>query len=126
VRAVPVPPESDFSKAGKTRPSEFEPITAGVIANISHEAADEGTGKPTEEAVSALANGNEETEGKAPGEIEQYLTQQVSEVVVPSYSAWFDMSTIHEVPTSFLAFFLEEKKKKSAPLTGPLFFVQCL
>ena len=99
-------PETDFTKAGKTRPSEFEPITAGVIANISHEGADEETGKQAEELASAAGNGIEDVEGKIPGEIEQYLTQQVSEVVVPSYSAWFDMSTIHEVRKTALPFFL--------------------
>lgn len=43
------------------------------------------------------AGESEDTDSRPQGEIEQYLSQQVGEVIIPSYSAWFDMADIHDV-----------------------------
>ena len=73
----------------KSRPGEFEPSASGSLVNISHEGAMNGNGNNAGES--------EDTDSRPQGEIEQYLSQQVGEVIIPSYSAWFDMADIHDV-----------------------------
>ena len=42
---------------------------------------------------------------KPPNVVEQLLSQQTEEIIIPSYSAWFDISQIHEVFFLFSIFY---------------------
>ena len=45
----------------------------------------------------------------------KYLAAQTHEVIIPSYSAWFDMSTIHAVERRALPEFFNSRNRSKTP-----------
>ncbi|KAI0035443.1 Smarcc1 protein [Vararia minispora EC-137] len=137
--ASPVDPETAPGKR-----SELEPIQGGEIGNIPNEpegapgpeiggavrvqGEDEGEAADVE-----MADGNEgedesgdENEEEDPAQLEanrlrleeqarKYLAAQTHEVIIPSYSAWFDMSKIHPVERKALPEFFNSRNRSKTP-----------
>ncbi|KAG0317547.1 hypothetical protein BGZ97_005204 [Linnemannia gamsii] len=48
-------------------------------------------------------------------EANRYLSQQTQEVIIPSYSAWFSLSKIHEIEQKSLPEFFTQKNRNKSP-----------
>jgi SWI/SNF related-matrix-associated actin-dependent regulator of chromatin subfamily C len=137
--ASPVDPETAPGKRG-----EFEPIPGGEIGNLTNE-LEAAPGPHTGGAVKVqgeeegeagdveMADGNEdegesgdENEEEDPAQLEanrqrleeqarKYLAAQTHEVIIPSYSAWFDMSKIHPVERKALPEFFNSRNRSKTP-----------
>ena len=130
--ATPVDPENASGKRG-----ELEPVQGGEIGNIppfETPAGGEPSSAPlkTEEDVDMGEGAEEEGESGEENEEEdaaqleatrmrledqarKYLAQQTHQVIVPSYSAWFDMSKIHEVERRALPEFFNSRNRSKTP-----------
>jgi SWI/SNF related-matrix-associated actin-dependent regulator of chromatin subfamily C len=130
--AAPVDPETASGKRG-----ELEPIQGGQIGNLApfeptlsgqstsaplknEEDVDMGEGVE-EEAESGEENEEEDaaqleaTRTRLEDQARKYLAQQTHQVIVPSYSAWFDMSKIHEVERRALPEFFNSRNRSKTP-----------
>lgn len=130
--AVPVDPENASGKRG-----ELEPIQGGQIGNLApieptasgqpssaplknEEDVDMGEGVE-EEAESGEENEEEDaaqleaTRARLEDQARKYLAQQTHQVIIPSYSAWFDMSKIHEVERRALPEFFNSRNRSKTP-----------
>jgi SWI/SNF related-matrix-associated actin-dependent regulator of chromatin subfamily C len=135
--ATPVDPENASGKRG-----ELEPIQSGDIANLPpegstpakpetggrvrqlkdgdeeggdvsmNEAADEESGEENDEEDPAQL---EATRQRLEEQARKYLAAQTHEVIVPSYSAWFDMSQIHPVEQRALPEFFNSRNRSKTP-----------
>ncbi|KAI9140863.1 SWIRM domain-containing protein [Paraphysoderma sedebokerense] len=124
------------SGSSRTKKAELEPIEGGDIGNISHGVVTLKSPKRAEIVTNESANGTDmdvdqeqkdesaEQEakkvievdyGKIDEEARRYLAQQSSEVVIPSYSAWFDMTAIHDIEKKALPEFFNNKNKSKTP-----------
>lgn len=130
--ATPVDPENASGKRG-----ELEPIQGGEIGNLAPfepPAGGESSSAPlkNEEDVDMGEGGEEEGESGEENEEEdaaqleatrmrledqarKYLAQQTHQVVIPSYSAWFDMSKIHEVERRAVPEFFNSRNRSKTP-----------
>jgi len=130
--ATPVDPENAPGKRG-----ELEPIQGGEIGNLAPfepPAGGESSSAPlkNEEDVDMGEGGEEEAESGEENEEEdaaqleatrmrledqarKYLAQQTHQVIIPSYSAWFDMSKIHEVERRALPEFFNSRNRSKTP-----------
>ncbi|EJU05377.1 SWIRM-domain-containing protein [Dacryopinax primogenitus] len=116
---------------------EAGPSSQGIVANPSSEA------EPADEADVAMTGGGEQEnkdgdedmdEGEEPQEEEdaaaleqtrqaleeqarQYLAAQTQEIIIPSYSAWFDMSKINPIERKTFPEFFNGKNKSKTPAT---------
>ncbi|TDL22843.1 SWIRM-domain-containing protein [Rickenella mellea] len=124
--------------------SELEPIPSGDIANLPSEYAAE-SGPETGGKVRVQGEGDEdggdvsmgeggddeadsadENDDEDPAQLEatrlrledqarKYLAAQTHEVIIPSYSAWFDMSKIHQVERRALPEFFNSRNRSKTP-----------
>jgi SWIRM domain len=133
--ATPVDPENALGKRG-----ELEPIQGGDIGNLApFEPPQQTEGEPSsavvlknEDDVDMVEAGDEEGESaddnddEDPAQLEatrmrledqarKYLAQQTHQVVIPSYSAWFDMSKIHQVERRALPEFFNSRNRSKTP-----------
>jgi SWI/SNF related-matrix-associated actin-dependent regulator of chromatin subfamily C len=138
--ASPVDPDN---AAGKR--SELDPIQSGDIANLppddSTESRPETGGKvkilkegdeedggdvSMNDGVDEEADSGDENDEEDPAQLEatrlrleeqarKYLAAQTHEVIVPSYSAWFDMSQIHPVERRALPEFFNSRNRSKTP-----------
>ena len=129
--ATPVDPETAPGKRG-----EFEPIPGGELGNIKNER--EGSpgpetgrgvkvqGEEDGDVEMAEEDGDSEEDAEDPALVEanrerieqqarKYLAAQTHEVIIPSYSAWFDMSTIHSVERKALPEFFNSRNRSKTP-----------
>lgn len=134
----PVDPDSAPGKR-----SELDPVQGGDIGNLvseppSSEPRPEGTsgklrvlGEGDDETgdVSMGDGVDEESDGddeEDPAQLEatrlrledqarKYLAAQTHEVIIPSYSAWFDMSKIHPVERRALPEFFNSRNRSKTP-----------
>lgn len=130
--AVPVDPENASGKRGELEPIQggqignlapFEPTTSGQSSSAplkNEEDVDMGEGGE-EEGESGEENEEEDaaqleaTRTRLEDQAKKYLAQQTHQVVVPSYSAWFDMSKIHEVERRALPEFFNSRNRSKTP-----------
>ncbi|VDC01734.1 unnamed protein product [Peniophora sp. CBMAI 1063] len=129
--AIPVDPETAPGKR-----AEFEPIPGGELGNIKNEK--EGTpgpetgsgvkvqGEEDGDVEMAEEEADSEEDAEDPAQVEanrerieqqarKYLAAQTHEVIIPSYSAWFDMSTIHSVERKALPEFFNSRNRSKTP-----------
>jgi SWI/SNF related-matrix-associated actin-dependent regulator of chromatin subfamily C len=78
--------------------------------NDNDEEADEADGEDEEDAAQAEANRIRLEE-----QARKYLASQTHEVIIPSYSAWFDMSRIHAVEMKALPEFFNSRNRSKTP-----------
>ncbi|WVQ81902.1 hypothetical protein IAT38_004029 [Cryptococcus sp. DSM 104549] len=110
------------SAPGKEK--EREPIYGGDIANIS-EMTDGGNGeasaKPTDAAPTPAdaATPAPETERPSSAQLHDlattFLAAQTHPLVIPSYSSWFSLSTIHPVERRSLPEFFSSRNRSKTP-----------
>ncbi|KAH6918151.1 Smarcc1 protein, partial [Coprinopsis sp. MPI-PUGE-AT-0042] len=138
--ASPVDPDNATGKR-----SELEPIQGGDIGNLPNEAGSSsgpatGSGKTRVlkdkddeegggDADVSMAEDNEsgdDNDDEDPAQLEatrlkleeqarKYLAAQTHEVIIPSYSAWFDMSKIHPVERRALPEFFNSRNRSKTP-----------
>ncbi|RDB27839.1 SWI/SNF and RSC complexes subunit ssr2, partial [Hypsizygus marmoreus] len=138
--ATPVDPENAAGKRG-----ELEPVQSGDIANLPPEGPsqsrpenggkvrvlkegdDDDTGDVSmNDGVDEEADSGDENDEEDPAQLEatrlrleeqarKYLAAQTHEVIIPSYSAWFDMSRIHPVEQRALPEFFNSRNRSKTP-----------
>jgi SWI/SNF related-matrix-associated actin-dependent regulator of chromatin subfamily C len=137
----PMQPNDPDNQPGKR--SEQEPIQSGDIGNLPAEEGGED-GPANGGRVRVLKEGDDEEGGdvsmgeeggdedgeedddedpaqaeatrlKYEEEARKYLAAQVHEVIIPSYSAWFDMAKIHPVESRALPEFFNSRNRSKTP-----------
>lgn len=136
--ASPVDPDNAPGKR-----SELDPVQGGDIANlVSEPPSSESHPEGSNETVHVLGEGDEEVadvsmgdgvdeesdgdDEEDPAQLEatrlrledqarKYLAAQTHEVIIPSYSAWFDMSKIHPVERRALPEFFNSRNRSKTP-----------
>jgi len=138
--AAPVDPDNAAGKRG-----ELEPIQGADIGNLQSEALEQrpenggrvkllkGNGDGEEDADVSMGDGvdeevesGDENDDEDPAQLEatrlrledqarKYLAAQTHEVIIPSYSAWFDMSKIHPVERRALPEFFNSRNRSKTP-----------
>ncbi|KIK95560.1 hypothetical protein PAXRUDRAFT_826869 [Paxillus rubicundulus Ve08.2h10] len=86
------------------------------------DAADVSMGEAADEEVESGDDGDDEdpaqleaTRLKLEEQARKYLAAQTHDVIIPSYSAWFDMSTIHHVERRALPEFFNSRNRSKTP-----------
>ncbi|KAJ7512687.1 SWI/SNF complex protein [Mycena galericulata] len=138
--AYPVDPDSALGKR-----SELEPLTSTDLANLQSEEyasrpenggrvrllktdADDDDGGDVSMGDGADDEGDsgDENDDEDPAQLEatrlrledqarKYLAAQTHEIIIPSYSAWFDMSKIHPVERRALPEFFNSRNRSKTP-----------
>lgn len=138
--ASPVDPENAPGKR-----AELEPIQGGDIGNLAPipDIAEDGGGGSSGtvrvqregegeddvsmgEAADEEAESGDEADEEDPAALEatrlkleeqarKYLAAQTHDVIIPSYAAWFDMSTIHPVEKRALPEFFNSRNRSKTP-----------
>ncbi|THV01913.1 Smarcc1 protein [Dendrothele bispora CBS 962.96] len=134
--AIPVDPETAPGKR-----NELEPIQSGDIANLPSEGQPDSSrpetgGEAEEDDAGDVSMGDgaddegesgEDNDEEDPAQVEatrlrleeqarKYLAAQTHEVIIPSYSAWFDMSKIHPVERRALPEFFNSRNRSKTPV----------
>lgn len=113
------------------------PISTPTITLLKAEGEPEGTteadgdvsmaeGADATEAADEEPESDQENDEEDPAQLEatrlrledqarKYLAAQTHEVIIPSYSAWFDMSTIHPVERRALPEFFNSRNRSKTP-----------
>ena len=118
---------------GNLPPSEASSSAAPAVPpHIRHLKADEGEDggdvsmADGGDAVDEEAESGEENDDEDPAQLEatrlrleeqarKYLAAQTHEVIVPSYAAWFDMSTIHQIERRAIPEFFNSRNRSKTP-----------
>lgn len=125
--------------------SELEPIASGDIANLPSDYSAADSRPENGGGLKVLAEGDDdggdvsmgeggdedqdsgdENDDEDPAQLEvtrvrleeqarKYLAAQTHEVIIPSYSAWFDMSKIHDVEKRALPEFFNSRNRSKTP-----------
>ncbi|ESK89301.1 swi snf complex protein [Moniliophthora roreri MCA 2997] len=114
--ATPVDPENAQGKR-----SELEPIQSSDIGNLPAEGVPEPRPETDDEGDSGEENDEEDpaqleaTRLRLEEQARKYLAAQTHEVIIPSYSAWFDMSKIHPIEKRALPEFFNSRNRSKTP-----------
>lgn len=99
---------------------ESEPILTGTLGNlpvsdeVSHATTTNVEPLPARAANTSDAN-TEGAHDEAVQTARKYLAEQTQEVIIPSYSTWFDMSTINAIEKRSLPEFFNKKNRSKTP-----------
>ena len=119
-----LPPETSFSLGPETG--------SGGVRVLKEDGDDDEGGGQADADVSMADGGDDEVESgddnddEDPAQLEatrqrleeqarKYLAAQTHEIIIPSYSAWFDMSKIHPVETRALPEFFNSRNRSKTP-----------
>lgn len=113
---------SDIANLPSEAPPDERPATGGKVRqlNVDDDDAEMADGAD-DEADSADDNDDEDpaqieaTRQRLEEQARKYLAAQTHEVIVPSYSAWFDMSKIHPVEQRSLPEFFNSRNRSKTP-----------
>ncbi|KAJ2398902.1 SWI/SNF and RSC complex subunit Ssr2, partial [Coemansia sp. RSA 2559] len=97
--------------------NEFEPLQNGDLANVPGE-GDEGTmdvDKAKEDSPKPEDNSNTEEQLQREEDARRLLVEQTQEVIIPSYAAWFNLSSIHENERRALPEFFNSRNMSKTP-----------
>ncbi|ETW77986.1 hypothetical protein HETIRDRAFT_325076 [Heterobasidion irregulare TC 32-1] len=100
--------------------SELEPIQSGELGNLPNY-PESKPGLENEEGESGEENDDEDpaqleaNRQRLEEQARKYLAAQTHEVIIPSYSAWFDMSKIHPVERRALPEFFNSRNRSKTP-----------
>ncbi|EJD43205.1 SWIRM-domain-containing protein [Auricularia subglabra TFB-10046 SS5] len=108
----------DYATAAGKR-HELEPVMGGEIGNL-------GGQEDVEMGSDSDSDSEDDDEDDNPAQLEaararleesarRYLAAQTHEVVVPSYSAWFEMSAVHAVERRALPEFFNSRNRSKTP-----------
>ncbi|KAK7463055.1 SWI/SNF and RSC complex subunit Ssr2 [Stygiomarasmius scandens] len=108
-------------------PDSSRPETGGRIRALKAEAEDDDGGDVSMgDGADDEGDSGEDNDDEDPAQLEatrlrleeqarKYLAAQVHEVIIPSYSAWFDMSKIHPVERRALPEFFNSRNRSKTP-----------
>ncbi|KAM6503579.1 SWI/SNF complex protein [Amanita muscaria] len=141
--ATPVDPENAPGKRSELDPLQSSDIgnlppddadsalkAEGSGANIKirviKEGEDDGDVSMIDGAEEEAESGEENEDGEDPAQLEalrqkleeqarKYLAGQTHEIIIPSYSAWFDMSKIHPIERRALPEFFNSRNRSKTP-----------
>ncbi|XP_072926055.1 SWI/SNF complex subunit SMARCC1 isoform X1 [Hemitrygon akajei] len=92
--------------------SEHTPVKGGTIADLDEQEDEPSSagGKEEEDNASAKAD-----QIRPVDQAEDNVTEQTHHIIIPSYSAWFDYNSIHEIERRALPEFFNGKNKSKTP-----------
>lgn len=126
-------PSSDIGNLPPEGSSSLGPETGSGRVRILKEDGDDEEGAGQADADVSMADGGdddgdsaEDNDDEDPAQLEatrqrleeqarKYLAAQTHEVIIPSYSAWFDMSKIHPVEIRALPEFFNSRNRSKTP-----------
>ncbi|KAI9706967.1 MAG: SWI SNF, matrix associated, actin dependent regulator of chromatin, sub c, member 2 [Bogoriella megaspora] len=77
---------------------------------------EDGAEKDATEAVEGQADGQpQQTKDSIQASARSHLIQQTHQIILPSYSSWFDMNTIHSIESKYLPEFFNERNRSKTP-----------
>ncbi|CAG8462018.1 4040_t:CDS:2 [Scutellospora calospora] len=79
---------------------------------------EDDTNEPLSDTVipqEVLSANDEDEKKRLEEEARKYLSEQTQEIVIPSYSAWFNMSTVHPIEKKSLPEFFNNRNKSKNP-----------
>ncbi|WFD23325.1 SWI/SNF and RSC complex subunit Ssr2 [Malassezia equina] len=99
---------------------ESEPIPGGAMGNLPGETMASGENsqqEPLTVRAAEVADASAESMDRddAVNMARKYLAEQTQEVIIPSYSTWFDMSTINAIEKRSLPEFFNNKNRSKTP-----------
>ena len=98
---------------------ESEPIVSGTLGNLPTMEEVTNTSSQSEHPPVRSANASDAVHDATHDEVLQtarkYLAEQTQEVIIPSYSTWFDMSTINAIEKRSLPEFFNNKNRSKTP-----------
>lgn len=98
---------------------ESEPIVSGTLGNLP--TAEEVTNTSSQNAPPSVRPANasdavhDATRDEALQTAKKYLAEQTQEVIIPSYSTWFDMSSVNAIEKRSLPEFFNNKNRSKTP-----------
>ena len=100
-----------------TKDSELAPIKSAVLTDLDEEGEGvknvDDVKKPGSPSNVKLENGGPKTVGSE--SLEDNATEQANHIIIPSYSAWFDYTSIHAVERRALPEFFNGKNVSKTP-----------
>lgn len=100
-----------------TKDNELAPLKSGVITDLDEEGEGvkslDDVKKPGSPSNVKLENGGQKTLGSE--SLEDNATEQANHIIIPSYSAWFDYTSIHAVERRALPEFFNGKNVSKTP-----------
>ncbi|GLB42267.1 putative SWIRM-domain-containing protein [Lyophyllum shimeji] len=138
--ATPVDPDNAPGKRGENEPiqssdignlppegtSQARPENGGRVRVLKEGEDDDGGDVSMNDGADEEADSGDENDEEDPAQLEatrqrleeqarKYLAAQTHEVIIPSYSAWFDMSQIHPVEQRALPEFFNSRNRSKTP-----------
>lgn len=115
IQEVHIPKTSGGVKSSKD--NELAPIKSGVLTDLDEEGegvkSSEEVKKPGSPNEVKVENGGQKTVGSE--SLEDNATEQANHIIIPSYSAWFDYTSIHAVERRALPEFFNQKNVSKSP-----------
>lgn len=84
---------------------ELQPLKGGSVTDL-----DDGEERGEDSQTGKNSDSNTQDDGQ-----EDNVTEQTHQIIVPSYSAWFDYNSIHEIEKRALAEFFNGRNKSKTP-----------
>lgn len=106
---IEVPPTPPSSQATPKKDHELQPLKGGSITDLSEE-PEERVGGGEDSQTGKTSDTNTQDDGQ-----EDNVTEQTHHIIIPSYSAWFDYNSIHEVEKRAMPEFFNGRNKSKTP-----------
>uniref|UniRef100_A0A4W3IZC8 SWI/SNF related BAF chromatin remodeling complex subunit C1b n=1 Tax=Callorhinchus milii TaxID=7868 RepID=A0A4W3IZC8_CALMI len=90
--------------------SEHAPVKGGTIADLGKSLSSSLTVREDEDTANAKGD-----HARHVDQSEDNVTEQTHHIIIPSYSAWFDYNSIHEIERRALPEFFNGKNKSKSP-----------
>lgn len=115
IQEVHIPKTSGPVKSSKD--NELVPLKSGVLTDLDEEGepvkSSDDVKKPGSPNNVKVENGGQKTVGS--DSLEDNATEQANHIIIPSYSAWFDYTSIHAVERRALPEFFNQKNVSKTP-----------
>jgi SWI/SNF related-matrix-associated actin-dependent regulator of chromatin subfamily C len=108
---TPAGDRASVSRVVKTE-AEVDDEVGDGDANMEDAAEEEESAEENEEEDPAQVEANRL---RLEEQARKYLAAQAHEVIIPSYSAWFDMNTIHDIEKKALPEFFNSRNRSKTP-----------
>lgn len=100
----------EVNSAGPGQPNnkkdhELQPLKGGCMTDLDE---NEERGEDSQTGKNSDSNTQDESQ-------EDNVTEQTHHIIVPSYSAWFDYNSIHEIEKRALPEFFNSRNKSKTP-----------
>lgn len=106
VEVTPAPPSNQLTTK---KDHELQPLKGGSITDLSEETEERVVGGEDSQ-TGKTSETNTQDDGQ-----EDNVTEQTHHIIVPSYSAWYDYNSIHEVEKRAMPEFFNGRNKSKTP-----------